>query len=313
MTTLEATGSHIMAFDIGGSKTHAVRTVDGEIVAEAVVGSANVSSVGDDEAGRQLDLAIGRLGGAGDVRAACAGAAGVDTPDTVRRLYALIADRLPCARVRIVHDSQLILAAAGLDNGIALISGTGSVAWGRNGSRTARAGGWGYLLGDEGSGYWVAREAVRRTLALADDGQPTGELGQLLAADCGLPDATELLNHFYTQTNRRYWAGRARVVFELANAGDPTSRNIVDDGARALAAPAGLVARRLDISGPVVLAGGLAVHQPLLADAVGTELARLGLGEMRLLDVDPVRGAVALATELLAECAHPTTTAATHD
>ena len=68
--------------------------------------------------------------------------------------------------MRIVHDTQLILAAADVQDGIALISGTGSVAWGRTpDGRTARAGGWGYLLGDEGSGYWVGRQAVRHALS----------------------------------------------------------------------------------------------------------------------------------------------------
>ena len=70
-----------------------------------------------------------------------------------------------------------ILAAAGLDEGIALIAGTGSVAWGRDRTgRSARAGGWGYLLGDEGSGYAVVRETVRHALRLARPGagDPTG-------------------------------------------------------------------------------------------------------------------------------------------
>ena len=127
-----------------------------------------------------------------------------------------------------VHDSQLILAAAGVVDGIAVISGTGSVAWGRRDGQHARAGGWGYLLGDEGSGYWVAREAVRRTLARIDRGEPADRLGQQLAADCGLQATEQLLDHFYAQPDRRYWAGRARVVFELANAGDPVSTQIVE-------------------------------------------------------------------------------------
>ncbi|GAB19777.1 hypothetical protein GOEFS_095_00120 [Gordonia effusa NBRC 100432] len=290
--------NEVLALDIGGSKTHAVRAIGGVVAAESIVGSANVASVGAVEAGRQLDVVIDRLGGPAGIGAVCAGAAGVDTPESAKVLRDLIIDRLPNARVRVVHDSQLILAAAGVIDGIALISGTGSVAWGRMGAASARAGGWGYLLGDEGSGYWVAREAIRRLLARMDDHHPGQPLGQELAADCGLSDAAELLNHFYAQTDRRYWAGRARVVFELANAGDPLSTGIVDAASTALAELVLQVGARLQMSGPVVMAGGLVVNQPALQRGVRRILAGRGVTDVRVLSVDPVRGAVELAQRL---------------
>ena len=292
------TAGVVLGLDIGGSKTQALRAEDGIIVQEAIAGSANVASVGSGEAGRQLDVILERLG-AKDIRAVCAGAAGVDTPAGEAQLRDLLAERLPNTRIRVVHDSQLILAAAGVVDGIAVISGTGSVAWGRRGGQHARAGGWGYLLGDEGSGYWVAREAVRRTLARLDRGEPADRLGQQLAADCGLQSTEQLLDHFYAQPNRRYWAGRARVVFELANSGDPVSTQIVESAAAALTELAVAVAGRLDSTGPVVLAGGLAVHQPGLQTIVRRRLAERGLNDVRILIVDPVRGAVQLAQRLL--------------
>jgi N-acetylglucosamine kinase-like BadF-type ATPase len=223
----------------------------------------------------------------------------VDTPAGEAQLRDLLAKRLPNARIRVVHDSQLILAASGVVDGIAVISGTGSVAWGRRAGQHARAGGWGYLLGDEGSGYWVAREAVRRTLARIDRGEPSDRLGQQLAADCGLQATEQLLDHFYAQPDRRYWAGRARVVFELANSGDPVSTQIVESAAAALTELAVAVAGRLDSTGPVVLAGGLAVHQPALQTIVRRRLAERRLNDVRILIVDPVRGAVQLAQRLL--------------
>lgn len=289
----------VLALDIGGSKTHAVLARNGAVVAESIVGSANVSSVGVAEAGRQIDVVIERLGGPAGIRAVCAGAAGVDTPSSVKVLRDLIAERVPDARVRVVHDSQIILAAAGVLDGIAVISGTGSVAWGRSGDASARAGGWGYLLGDEGSGYWVAREAIRRLLARMDDNHPGQPLGQELAADCGLSDAVELLNHFYAQTDRRYWAGRARVVFEMAKAGEPLSTGIVDAAATALAELVLQVGARLQMTGPVVMAGGLAVNQPALQRGVRRVLGARGFTDVRVLAVDPVRGAVELAQRLL--------------
>src|SRR3954451_14553008 len=151
----------VVGIDVGGSKTHAVSLVGGRVVAEALAGSANLASVGAVEAGRQL-RAIGdelaRATGGIPVQAICAGAAGVDTVEAEYRLGALIRGLAPSATVRIVHDTELILAAARLDHGVALIAGTGSVAWGRtSGSgggadRVGRGRGRGYLLGDQGGG-----------------------------------------------------------------------------------------------------------------------------------------------------------------
>ncbi|MGW4841948.1 N-acetylglucosamine kinase [Nocardia brasiliensis] len=292
----------VLGLDIGGSKTMAVRAEGAMVVAQARAGSANVASVGADAAGHQLDLILERVGGDG-VQAVCAGAAGADTPEGRARLQDLLAQRLPDAMIRVVHDSELVLAAAGLDEGIALISGTGSVAWGRHAGRTARAGGWGYLLGDQGSGYWVAREAVCRALAAVDRGEPADPLGRALAAECGLRSTEQLLDHFYDHTDRRYWARRARVVIEMAATGDPVGREILAAAVADLTDLVGTVADRLSYPGPVIVAGGLAVHQPLLQAELRRALAGRGLDDVRVLDVDPVHGAVRLARQLPARSA----------
>ena len=206
---------------------------------------------------------------------------------------------MPGAVVRIVHDTQLILAAAGVEHGIAVISGTGSVAWGRtpNGA-TARAGGWGYRLGDEGSGYWVARQAVRHALELVDGGRRPDRLARQLAAACGLPDSGQLLDHFYDRPERRYWAGHSRLVFELAGNGDPVSAEIVSQAGAALVRLVRTVGTRLGIMEPVVLGGGLLVHQPLLQDLVRSGLDTAGYTGSRVLTHHPVQGAVNLARAL---------------
>jgi N-acetylglucosamine kinase-like BadF-type ATPase len=288
--------SAAIGLDIGGSKTHGVRVADGHVVAEALAGSASLVAVGAAEAGRQLDTLLDRLGRDG-VTAVCVGAAGADTPEGADRLRQLLAAKVPGARVRIVHDTALVLAAAGVDEGVAVISGTGSVAWGRRQDGTQlRAGGWGYLLGDEGSGYWVGREAVRHALARVDRGEPADRLTQQLAADCGLQRPEQLLDHFCVHPERRYWAGRARVVFERAGDGDAAASRIVAAAADALATLALHVAGRLDLPGPVVLAGGLAVHQPMLQAEVRSRLAEQGITDLRVLLREPVHGAVRLAT-----------------
>ena len=285
----------IVGLDIGGSKTHAVLADPAGVLAEAVVGSANVASVGVREATRQLSAVLDELG-ATDVGAVCAGAAGADSPEQRHQLTDVLAGLLPNARVQVVHDAQLLLAAAGLDDGIALIAGTGSVAWGITpDGRSHRAGGWGYLLGDEGSGYGVARSAVRHVLELADRAAAPDALTAALVAGCGLTGREHLLERFYANPERRYWARQAGVVFQLAAAGDAAATRIVDQAAVELGALVRTVARVLGSSGPLVCAGGLLSHQPELLNRLRDALATDGLTDARLLDREPVHGAVRIA------------------
>jgi N-acetylglucosamine kinase-like BadF-type ATPase len=285
----------VIGVDIGGSKTHGIRAVDGHPVAEAVARSANLAAVGVAEAGRQLGAVLAQLGTDG-VDAVCAGAAGADGVESVATITRLIRDRAPDARVSVVHDARLVLAAEGLDAGAALIAGTGSVAWGRHSDgRHARAGGWGHLLGDEGSGYRVALDAVRHALDRMDAGVPDDPLTTALLDSCGLADRDQLIDFVYSRQDRRYWAERAAVVAGLAAQGDPAAAAIIATAADALAALAHRVLGRLGLPGPVVLAGGFAVHQPLVQQAVRD---RLGGAEVRMLAHPPAVGAVRLAGAL---------------
>lgn len=284
--------ARVVGLDVGGSKTHAVLADRSGVLAETVVGSANLSSVGPAEAARQLAAALERLGSP-DVGGVCAGAAGAGSPQLRGTLAALLADLLPGAQVDVVHDGALLLAAAGLDAGITLISGTGSLAWGVTpDGRAHRAGGWGYLLGDEGSGYGVARAAVRHVLRRRDRAAAPDRLTDALVAACGAEDLQE---HFYARPERSYWARRAGVVFEVAAAGDPAAQGIVEEAGAALAALVETVATVLGTDLPVICAGGLLTHQPALLALLRTHVAAGGVTDVRLLDRDPVHGAVRLA------------------
>lgn len=298
------TDTYQLGIDIGGSKTQALLARGGSVVADLRTGSANPASVGPTESARQLSALLDQVRSTGvdlgSITAVCAGAAGVDSPEQVARLTDVLADLLPGAAVRVVHDTELLLAAAGTSTGIALIAGTGSVAWGRtvDGSQ-ARAGGWGYVLGDEGSGYGIARAAVRHTLTLLDAGLAPDQLALRLTAACGLDRPALLLDHFYALPERRYWAERSRVVFELAEEHDPAATAVVTAAADALAILVTTVATRLGgTPGPVVLAGGVLVHQPLARQLLADRLRPAGITELRLLEADPALGAVRLAEAL---------------
>jgi glucosamine kinase len=324
----------ILGLDIGGSKTHAILaeavveaggtatsgTDDGGAtvprqLAECTAGSANIASVGEAEAAAALDDLAARLG-IGDpadhrIHSVYAGAAGADTPAARERLAGLLAGRFPGARIQVDHDTRIILAAGGLTAGTVLISGTGSAAWARaRNGREARAGGWGYLLGDEGSGYAMARSAVRNALRESDHRLPAGPLTAQLLVQTGAGQPEDLLDLFYRRPERRYWAGLAGIVFGLA-ASDAASAAIADDAARHLARLALTVNRRLGTipeNTPVLLAGGMLVNQPSLAIRVRELLAAGGLTDVRVLDRAPAWGAVELAGQLAGTPRRPATT-----
>lgn len=289
----------VVGIDVGGSKTHGVRSQGGSVLADAVRGAANPSSVGLPAATRELDLLIDDLLASDPgvrIAAVCIGASGADSDGARRRLGEVLQRRLPGVPVRVVHDTELVLAAAGLDEGVVVISGTGSSAWGRTlAGEQARAGGWGYLLGDVGSGYGVTRAAVQHTLDAADAGRPLDVLGRAVLEACGATGPEHLLDLFYAAPARRLWASRAPLVFTLAEARDPAAAAVVEGAGAELVEAAARVARRLHLAGPVVFAGGLARHQPLLQATVRAGLARHGIDDVRILDTDPVVGAVRLA------------------
>ncbi|WP_434993163.1 N-acetylglucosamine kinase [Arthrobacter sp. Ld5] len=286
----------VIGLDIGGSKTHGALWRGGRLVAEAKAGSANVQNVTPDDAAASLralfrDLLADAAAGADEVSRVIAGSGGVDTPADADRLRALIAASAPRAAVDVVHDTRLILAAGGAHTGIAVIAGTGSVAWGTTSDgREARSGGWGYLLGDEGSGYWVAREAVRRALHRYDTGQAPDALDAAVLALNGVDTPTELIGLFHSGAGRTYWAAQSRAVFDAARDGAPDAAAILDRAAADLTRLVLDVASVIGVPGPVVLGGGLAMHQPALQERLGARLAEEGITDLVILHEDPVMG-----------------------
>ncbi len=294
----DSAGGAVIGLDIGGTKTRGVRFEGGRAVADESVGSSNVQNVSREEAARNLAELFARIGG-GAVARVYAGAGGIDTDDDAAALAALIAPYVPGAKITVVHDSRLLLAAGGASTGVAVIAGTGSAAWGRNGAGgEARAGGWGYLLGDEGSGYWLGREAVRHSLRRMNQGLEPDELTTALLASCGVDDPNKLIALFHSaETGRRYWAQQARLVVDAANAGHTRSQELVDQAGRDLAGLAVQALRQLGLDGPVILGSGLGMNVPRLQDSFRSALAADGITDVRVLDQEPVFGVLRLVAE----------------
>ncbi len=288
--------TRVLGLDIGATGSRAQLCVDGEIVAESKAASASVVAVGPASAKAALAdmLAQLPLDPQQPLDAVCAGSAGISVRGTRQFLSEHLAPLAQPGRTVIVKDAMLILPAAGLDEGVALICGTGSVAIGTYQGHEMQCGGWGHLLGDEGSGYWMVRAALRVLLERRDRGALMGDLGDRLFEATGTDHIGALQGAFYSQKHPRHWAGYAPVVIGSA---DPAAAVIVADAADALAGLAAAVAERLGAPPglPVVLSGGLFRHAELETTVrIAIEETRPG-SDIRTLTGEAVTGAVRLA------------------
>jgi len=278
-----------LGLDIGGSSSRARLVEDGRVVAEAEGPGANVAVLPPQVVESRLGQLLSGMG-AMSPDACCAGSAGAEVAAGRERLEKMLATILPRSVVTVVHDARLVLAAAGFGSGIALISGTGSVAYGRDrDGREARAGGWGWLVGDDGSAAWLTREAAREVMRRSDAGEPLGGLGGAMLGATAARSTTDLIGFLHGLDEPRAWAALAGLVFEVAGE-DAGASALVERAGSALCDLVASVRTRLALAGPVVLAGGLILNQPLLEEAV-----RRRVGAATRLEEPPVAGAVKLA------------------
>lgn len=277
-----------LGVDLGGSHSRALLVGEEErVLASAGAGPGNLAVFGEEAVAERLERLVGALGPErAGVTACCCGAAGADDEAVQQRLRGLLEPLLPGARVTVVPDPVLVLAAAGLDAGIALIAGTGSIAYGMARGEVARAGGWGPRLGDEGSGYWAVRDAVRAILRAHDSGSAPAPAQRALMERAGAADPVELMHRFHREPDSARWAALAPLALEDAER--------VERAASALAALAETVRARLGAGLPVVLAGGVLLNTPRLEAAVRDRLA----GDVVRLESEPVLGAARLAKTL---------------
>lgn len=300
----------VLGIDGGGSKTRAlVGDRDGRLIASGMAGTSNYQVVGFAAAKASLQAAIGdALRSAGfdpamQVAAACFGLAGVGRPAD-RELFERWLDEQHFARRHtIVNDAELVLAAGTRELwGVALICGTGSICYGRSPrGDTSRAGGWGYLLGDEGSGYAIALDALRLGTQTADGRASADAVLEAVLRHWNLDEPAQLVAYIYRpQVSRAELATLAGPVLDMAAAGDRHALAIVDAASRELARLVEAVARRLNLERPpLALGGGLLGASARLREGLAQHVG-LPLGPITYVD-DPAVGGLVLARHLLAE------------
>jgi N-acetylglucosamine kinase-like BadF-type ATPase len=296
---------YVLGIDAGGTKT-VCQLADGggNVLAEARRGGANLQAVGELEVEKVLHEVMEEALGDHDVTPAaiCLGIAGVDRPEDARLVRGIMRRIGYKAKCLVVNDALVALEAGAPEQpGVVVIAGTGSIAYGRNDrNQAARAGGWGYVLGDEGSGYWIGRAALRAVLREADRRGPATQLTTLLLGYYGVPRAQDLIHQVYAATIRpTAIAALAHLVMRGFSEGDEVSIGILRAAADQLESFGMSVARRLEIVGsefPFVFAGGMFRAVPWLEEELARRLPQASpRSRTLLLDAEPAIGAVRLA------------------
>jgi N-acetylglucosamine kinase-like BadF-type ATPase len=204
--------------------------------------------------------------------------------------------------VKVVNDAELLPAALGLEHQIGIVAGTGSIGVCRTrDGRMLVAGGWGWIIGDDGSASGLMREAARAVALHLDYGGTEDEpLVRLLFKALDITTAARIGSAVAHQGGAAALGSHAHIIFEAAERGSLLARQVIRDGAKELA---DLVARlqRLGSEATTVVAGGSVIaSQPMLAEAFFEQVAQRFDTRIipKLYSGPPVEGACRLASSL---------------
>jgi glucosamine kinase len=296
---------HVLGIDAGGTKTVCLLAdAQGAIVAEGRGPGANLHTAGELAVEKVLHQVMESALGDREITPAaiCLGVAGVDREDEARTVDAIMRRIARHSRVLVVNDALIALVAgAGDAPGIVLIAGTGSIAYGRNArGEAARAGGWGHMIGDEGSGYWIGREALAAVMRARDGRGPSTELTAAMLAHFQVDDVSRLPRIVYDrEVPRMSVAAVGPIVQQAAEDGDAVATRILERAAEELVLAAQSVAARLEMRGDAFtfyLAGGAFKVVPWLAADLPRRLIEVAPRSLvQVLDAEPAVGAVWLA------------------
>ncbi len=309
--------------DGGATRTRIVlASEEGKILGVGLAGSANYDYIGIDQARRNISDALDRAWASAalprdTVNAIFFGMAGVVSPrdrDTITRM-ALDLQVAPPASIFVDHDIRIALAGglAGSE-GTVLIVGTGCSCYGRRRDGRSHRTGWGYLLDDRGSGYYLGLQALIALTRETDGrGVPT-LLSSAVRGALKFEDADEIMRILYhDQLTVSQIAALAPLVLQAAGQGDCVALAILRDGARELSLNVKAVADRLEfITVPfqLTIAGGLGetsgIYQQLIRETITRELPSCTIVQPKF---PPVLGALLLAMESSGHPASPHTIA----
>ncbi|MFJ9738457.1 N-acetylglucosamine kinase [Streptomyces sp. NPDC101166] len=292
----------VVGIDVGGTKTHLRALAGGTTVAELVRPSEGWRPHDPAAAARWLAALIADALPAGARPAAVAvGAHACETELQCARIRTALGPHVD-APALVVGDAELLVPAAGLDKGVGLVAGTGSVAVGRLSDGTSvQVGGWGAVLGDEGGAAGLVREAARAVWAAHDRGEEPDALARGLLGAFGVAEVPALCAALEAASSpSAEWGRHSPAVFTAAAEGSRLAAAVIAEGGRSLAALVARLGARGVAVDDVVVAGGTILSQPALYDAFTTALAESFPGaRTHPLSAPPAQGAVTLARTLL--------------
>jgi len=305
----------VIGIDGGGSKTVAclarVESADRQqaprVLGRALSGPCNPQVVGFQTTLSVLDNTISTVFADAQlerqtVDSACLALAGTGRASDSERVRTWAETARIAGNLQVVHDAEPLLAAGTPDGvGVAVVAGTGSFAYGRSGNgKTHRAGGYGHLFGDEGSGYWIARQALGHVARASDGRGPATQLTEMISTKLGVSDIDPLLSTIYQE-----WSSPARLaslaepVIDSAEAGDRLAAGLVNQAGNELAELVIAVGTHLAPALqpiPLAMAGSLLVHAAPLQQTLIRRLSHSDLEFAPITAVaDPVAGALKLA------------------
>jgi N-acetylglucosamine kinase-like BadF-type ATPase len=300
----------VLVIDAGATRTRAaVASVSGQVLGTGLAGPANSYAVGQlrslESLGKAISQALKKSDSkASQIRTAVIGSAGVDYDESGAAPIAKSLKRnLPFARVLVKADALIALegALAG-DAGVVIVCGTGSIVLGKDSDGSiVKIGGWGPLMGDEGSAQWVGREALRRAALAADGTGPRTVLVQRLLRKYKLRSFDRIIDAVYKHPMTPAELGSlAPIVTSAAQEDhDRVARDIFCVGGEALASQAAQAAARLKLRQPKIsYQGSMFNTGPLLLKPLRSRLHRVA-PQARLMApaFPPIAGAFLLALQ----------------
>jgi len=247
----------LIGFEGGGTKTTCLIVgYDGSVKGRGTGGPSNILVVGKEKTNESLLAAVKEAtGGKGlgePASALCVGAAGSGNPEGKRLMQEVLSSLQLSERNVIVHDGVIALMGATAGKpGVVLISGTGSVCFGMNSrGEFGRASGWGYIIGDEGSGYDISRRAMIAALRAQDMRGEKTLLAEKLVVRLGLSSIEGLVGKVYAEAMPRdRVSALAPLVLDAAREGDAVAKDLLEYAGRELGMAAVAVARQLNMLG----------------------------------------------------------------
>jgi len=260
--------AYYLGIDGGGTKTRCVLADETMVLATAMSGGSNIVRLGETQARETLHTAVRQVCATANISPAqisaiCIGAAGADRPAIAAKIRMILVELISetahetaLPKIEVVGDMTIALeAACGAGPGVIAIAGTGSIAYGRDATgHTARAGGWGFAVSDEGSGHWIGRRAISAILSAHDQGLETALSAMVLQA-WKLNSLDELVQQA-NSTPPPDFPRLFPIVLRAADEDDSVARSLLTDAGAKLGSLAAIVVHRLAHNTPAAMLTG---------------------------------------------------------